>query len=324
MVPARAEAFDHRKRSAAGCLCCGSERLTRTVQPVSGFLAARAWDGKPEITQLLRCETCGLRFFERGMDDAEAEHFYLGYRDANYQRHRQSWEPFYTLRRHASLVAWSDAPVRRENLRRSLVAATAPQRFASVLDHGGSRGQMLAGIDAGRKAVFDPAAEPAIEGVETFSRATDLPGGWSLVLSCQVLEHISNPAAYLRHLHGLLSDDGWLYLEVPNEQWLPAAGPEAWRTGMLRTLLQVDAFLIAADMFCTVCRIKLGRLPPLGFVAMREHLNYFTARALSALLATTDFHVEACGIDDGGQLFAVARKYATGATRTRNTASTSA
>ena len=68
---------------------------------------------------------------------------------------------------------------------------------------------------------------------------------------------------------------------------------------------------MAADLLCTACRIKLERLPPFGFVAMREHMNFFTAASLRAMLAGNGFAVDFCGINRAGQLFAVARKFAT-------------
>lgn len=311
MAPATPEAFDHRRRAAAGCLCCGSRRLRREAQLISGFLAQRAWQGRPELTELVSCEDCGLRFFERGLDDREAARYYLGYRDAAYQRSRQAWEPFYTPARHAATLAWSDSTARIDTLRHSLARAAAPLSVGSVLDHGGDHGHMLAAIDADRKAVFDPSGSRPVAGLEGFSNQNDLPGGWNMLLCCQVLEHISFPAGYLHDIQGLLADDGWLYVEVPNEQWRPAPGGEGWRKALLQALRHWRPLLIAADALSTACRIKFGRLPPLGFIAMREHLNYFTAESLTALLERNGFRVEVCGIDNGGQLFAVARKFAT-------------
>lgn len=303
------EAFDHRRRSVVGCLCCGSHRLDREVQLVSGFLAERAWQGRSELTELVRCKDCGLRFFERGMSDVEVARYYHGYRDAEYQRTRHKWEPFYTAGQHAALLAWSDSAFRRDNLRHSLSRAGAPQFFNSVLDHGGSQGHMLAAVAATRKAVFDPSGRPAVEGVESYSRHVDLPSEWSLILSCQVLEHTSSPAAYIEHILSLLDSEGWLYIEVPNESWRPAIGGEARRKQVLKTLLRFRPLLIAADVLCTVLRVKYRRLPPLGFIAMREHLNYFTPKSLTALLQGQGFTVKTCGIDNGGQLFAVAQKF---------------
>ena len=311
MAPATPETFDHRRRSAAGCLCCGSRRLHREVQLISGFLAQRAWQGRPELTELVSCEDCGFRFFERGLDDAEVARYYDGYRDAEYQRTRHKWEPFYTSAQHAVTLAWSASAARLDNLRHSLAQAQAPAHVGAVLDHGGGHGHLLTAIDADRKAVFDPSGSPPAMGRESYSREADLPGGWNMLLCCQVLEHISCPSHYLQGLHGLLADDGWLYAEVPNEQWRPAPGGEERRKALLQALLLWRPLLIAADVMCTVCRIKLGRLPPLGFIAMREHLNYFTTKSLTAVLARNGFHVAACDIDKGGQLFAVARKSAT-------------
>ncbi len=58
---------------------------------------------------------------------------------------------------------------------------------------------------------------------------------------------------------------------------------------------------MVADLLAS--RIKLGRLPQFGFVAMREHL-VFTSESLRAIL-------DSCDINRAGQLFAVARKFAT-------------
>ncbi|MCM2305851.1 MAG: class I SAM-dependent methyltransferase [Sulfuritalea sp.] len=320
MPTTAADPFDHHRRSAAGCLCCGNESLLYETQIVSGFLAARAWGGPPEITRLAACPACGLRFFDRGLSDAEAERYYRAYRDAEYVRARWRWEPFYTSTQHAALLAWSSSAPRIEALREALAQSNAPHCFASALDHGGDRGHMLTAVNANRKAVFDPSTCATLPGIERYSDDATLPGAWDLILSCQVLEHVSAPDVYLRKIGGLLAESGWLYLEVPAENWRPAPGSEALRAAWLRQMLRCRPLLMAADLLCTASRIKLGRLPPLGFVAMREHLNYFTADALNAILTNNGFTIDACGINRAGQLFAVARKFATSQDRIGNTA----
>ncbi len=79
-------------------------------------------------------------------------------------------------------------------------------------------------MEADRKAVHEPSACAAAQGIERYDNAARLPGEWGLILNCQVLEHVSAPATYLRDIAALLADSGWLYLEVPNEQWHPAPG----------------------------------------------------------------------------------------------------
>lgn len=300
--------FDFCRRSADGCLCCGRANLRHETQLISGFLAQRAWGGKPETTRLAHCDACGFRFFERGLNDVEAERYYRGYRDAEYVRSRRCWEPFYTRTQHTVQVAWSRSAQRTDALRKALAQSSAPSHFGCVLDHGGNEGHMLAGVTADRKAVFDPSGCPTLPGIGRYAEADNLPSGWDLILSCQVLEHISSPAGYLHQMAALLGDQGWLYIEVPSETWRPASEAGRLRNAFLRWLIRWRPLLIAADVICTVSRIKFGRLPPLGFVAMREHLNYFSIEALTALLSNSGFSIDSSGINDAGQIYAVARK----------------
>jgi hypothetical protein len=60
------------------------------------------------------------------------------------------------------------------------------------LDFGGGPGKMLADIDAEEKAVFDVVADPRGKGVRHFSSLQDLGSKWDLVLSCQVVEHLTD------------------------------------------------------------------------------------------------------------------------------------
>ena len=311
MSTAAPERVDHLRRSAFGCLCCGSMDLQFETQIVSGFLAARAWGGPPQLTQLATCPFCSFRFFDRGLSDAETARYYSGYRDAEYVSARWGWEPFYTQGQHAALLAWSESPLRQKALREVLAGSKAPAHFVSVLDHGGDQGHMLGAVEASRKAVFDPSSRATLPGIDRYTDVATLPGNWDLILSCQVLEHVSSPVAYLNELGTLLAEAGWLYIEVPTENWRPAPGSPGFRTAWLRFLLRWRPLLIAADVLCTVSRIKFGRLPPLGFVAMREHLNYFSTDALAAVLRSSGFVISTCGINGAGQLYAVARKFVT-------------
>ncbi|RDE51424.1 MAG: class I SAM-dependent methyltransferase [Candidatus Accumulibacter meliphilus] len=305
------EIVDYRQRSIVGCLCCGNQQLRHETQIVSGFLAARAWGGPPQATQLAYCGACGFRFFDCGLSAIETARYYRGYRNPEYLATRRRWEPFYTPRQHAAQVEWSRSTQRIDALREALAGSAAPRHFVSALDHGGNEGHMLAAVAADRKAVFDPSGCATLDGIEAFSDANLLPGGWDLILSCQVLEHVSAPAQYLRDLAALLADGGLLYVEVPAEAWRPAPGSRKLRDACLRLLLRNRPLLIAADVLCTASRIKLGRLPPLGFVAMREHLNYFTTESVQALLCNSGFVIDASGINSTGQIFALARKTTT-------------
>lgn len=309
------EVAHRRIRSTDGCLCCGNAELIRTDQVVSGFLARRAWGGSPEIIKLAECLRCGFRFFERGLSAEESERYYRGYRNHEYQRQRQRWEPFYTPGRHAAVEAWAEQPDRIANLRQALARSNTPAEFRSALDHGGGRGQMLAAVEAARKAVFDPSGEFTLPEIEHHTREPEIPGGWHIALCCQVLEHVSDPLAYLRRVAGLLAADGWLYVEVPPENWTLATTGSR-RLQWLSALCRVPPLMMAIDMLSAASRIRRGRIPAWGVLSMREHINFFTVAALNRLLERAGFDVVASGVDAADQSYAVARKSVTGRPRT--------
>ncbi len=299
---------DERDRTGAGCLCCGNRVLRRETTVVSGFLAQRAWQGEPGLTALAFCDACGFRFFARGLSPQEGASLYQGYRDAEYFRARNSWEPFYTRAQHEAVVAWSRGADRATALRSTLARAGLPARFDYVLDHGGNAGHMLRGVDAGIKVVFDPSGCEALPGITRVSDPAGIPPRCDLFLSCQVLEHVSDPRGYLAHAASLCAEGGYLYVEVPDEMWTNAVLHGPWRDAWLKFLLRHHRLLILTDMLSTGCRVKLGFLPPLGFNPMREHLNYFTIRALDSILPGCGFEIVLSGHRGAGLIFAVARK----------------
>ncbi|MBK6906781.1 MAG: methyltransferase domain-containing protein [Rhodocyclaceae bacterium] len=297
----------HLDRTNAGCLCCGEPALQRETAVISGFLAERAWQGPPTLTQLVTCPRCSFRFFARGLGDDEADNLYHGYRNPDYLSQRQRWEPFYTDRLHQAVLAWSQSSVRIDDLRATLNQAGLPNRWRYALDHGGSGGHLLQAIHAERKVVFDPSGYPTLAGVEVARDATRIPGNCDLLLSCQVLEHISDPFAYLRALADVCSPDAWLYIEVPDETWASHCLPGRLRDRWLGWLVRQRRLLILADFYSTGFRTQRGFVPPYGFVSLREHLNFFSAAALDTLLQRVGLRCVAAGINGAGQRYAIAR-----------------
>lgn len=292
-------------RGQHGCLCCGDASLARETTIVSGFLAERAWNGVPEITALLQCKSCGFRFFERDLSDSETSNLYRNYRNADYFAVRNRWEALYTAHQHQAVIAWSHSAARSVELQRLLVGTGVPAQVDYALDHGGDGGQLLQAIEAKKKVVFDLSGTPAIQGVSAVSEATHIPPACDLLLSCQVLEHVANPRQYLTDLTRCCADNAYLYIEVPNEQWSNHVWPGRIRDLWLRFLLRHYLLLKCADAISTACRIKFKFLPPLGFIPMREHLNYFTQRSLIALLRLSGFSIVQSGYTMSNQLFAI-------------------
>jgi hypothetical protein len=295
-------------RTQGGCLCCGSRTLSRETTLASGFLAERAWNSVPKLTAIVFCDACGFRFFERGLSTEEADRLYQGYRDQEYFRTRNKWEPFYTRAQHEAVQAWARNPDRAAGLRKTLEKAGLPTQFRYALDHGGNAGHMLREVDAAQKVVFDPSGCETLPGITAVSDPASVPPQCDLFLSCQVLEHVSDPGSYLHQAVALCAEGAYLYIEVPDEQWSNRVLHGPLRDAWLKFLLRHHRLLILADTVSTGCRVKFGFLPPLCFIPMREHLNYFTIQSLDAILLATGVQIVLSGRNDEGQLFAIARK----------------
>lgn len=293
------------------CLCCASTAVKTESSIVSPFFAYRAWQGESIPTRIAFCTHCGFRLFDHDLSVDEATRYYRDYRNEDYFRDRRRFEPFYTRKAHRRIATWLNSVERRTALCSALDAAGAPNCFRATLDHGGSDGGLLTGIDADRKAVFDPSGSPTVAGVKSIADEATIHQEWDLVISCQVLEHVHDPGATLRRLHNVLTPGGWLYVEVPDEIWRNHSGHGHVRDAWLRWLLKHPRLVIAADTLSTACRITFGILPPMGFVPMRERLNYFTHEALKALVRNSDFSVLTAGVNAAGQIFVIARKSAT-------------
>lgn len=300
--------MEHLKRSLKGCLCCGDSRLQAEGTVVSSFLAKRAWDGKPELTSVMFCNRCGFRFYDRGLSESEGNRYYQGYRDQSYFKDRNRHEPFYTKRAYQGDTAWMASSGRRLALARALEQAGAPKTFRAALDYGGGTGQMLLDVDAGKRAVFDVSGGRTEDGVEWIGSQEKLGSDWDLVLSCQVLEHLSDPFSSVEFIAGIMSKGGWFYAEVPDQHWSNPARNGAVRQAWLSWIVDKPLILVAADTISTAFRIKCGFLPPLGFIPMREHLNYYTEKALNALLQRAGLAVKWSGKNLENAICAVATR----------------
>ena len=297
----------HLQRGAQGCLCCGSAELVKTASVVSPFLASRAWGGEPEPTALYFCVNCGFRFYARGITMEEAARYYTNYHDEEYYRLRNHFEPFYTRKVHMGTHAWMSQADRHHALWQILRPANAPEFFRSALDYGGGSGFMLECVNAARKAVFDLSGETPVIGMEVFSCRENIQETWELLLSSHVLEHLSDPLDHLRDIASLLEPNGWVYAEVPSQHWKNYSAPLAMQEAWIRWLCGKPWMLKAWDVLSTGVRVKLGKLPPFGFVPMREHVNFFTADALRNLLSRAGFQVVHQGRNPEGNHCIVAR-----------------
>jgi SAM-dependent methyltransferase len=132
---------------------------------------------------------------------------------------------------------------------------------------------------------------------------------FDLVLLCEVLEHLSDPSGTLVGVAAHVRPGGLLYVTVPNREFplgdIPAGG---WYPAYLQLILRNRWTTLAADFWSTGVRAKLGRVPPLGFVKMHEHINFFDPASLSVMLRRAQLDVLACEPYGKGGLVALGRR----------------
>jgi len=210
------------------CPACDGADLASSPAVLMPFVAARALGQEPvEITAAwglrdlrpgmaytlchsLQCRACGLLFLDLRFTKAQMAALYHGYRDAEYTRQREHFEPGY-----AATVAQD------YTCRHAYIAAVEqwlqPRLPAHprVLDWGGGDGSNTPFLGRGAVQVHDisgaPLAAGAVRAEGSGARADDL------VVCMQVLEHVAEPLALLQEILPAMGPATLLYLEVPHE-----------------------------------------------------------------------------------------------------------
>ena len=254
---------------------------------VSAFLARRALLGTPEPVELARCSACEHAWSLRGLSGQEAARLYTGYRGEAYFAARHAVEPWYTRAVNGAIGSESAMQGRRQVLADALAAAavkSGPRPQGRCLDFGGDRGQMLKNLPDADKFVHEVSGVQLDPWARRLDSLESEAGRFDLVLNCQVLEHVNDPLSALRETTAMARRGGWLYVEVPDERWRSLwARPGRLRERWLKAVARSTRAAIAVDFVSTACRVKLGWIPPLGFWAMREHINFFSPRSLELL-----------------------------------------
>ena len=283
----------------SACDCCGSEELDLWPALVAPFIAEFVLDARPELCELAECRRCGFRFFDRRFDASEVERLYGNYRGDGYFAVRHHHEPWYTRRFNDAFAQDGRMIAERQAQLLSFVGAcSSPLSLERVLDFGGDRGQLIPSqIGRNRRVVYDLSDAPPVAGVEKIVDPHLLePGNFDLAILTGVLEHVSRPRELLREVATLVDRDrGVLFVQVPWERIALDLVPRGeLYARYLRALARAPRLGRLVDLWSTACRVKLGVAPPLGFVKLHEHLNFFDDRSLRALLVASGLRVARC------------------------------
>jgi SAM-dependent methyltransferase len=242
-------------------------------------------------------------FFEDRYEPRESSALYANYRNNEYFAARHRWEPWYSRSINDGLGSDDDLAPRRSEFLRMVAKYSGNGELETVLDYGGDRGQLLAGAPGEKHYVFDISgvrAEPGIIQIDDPSELATLR--FDLLCLCEVLEHVSAPQDTLSEVISLVRPGGLLFVTVPNREFPIADIPGGnWYRGYLNAILKSRVITIALDFWSTVWKVKFGRVPPLGFAKMHEHINFFDPASLRTILEHHRLSVLECNTFSAGR-----------------------
>lgn len=267
---------------------------------VAPFLAHFAVGQPPFLCKLLECSDCSFRFFNVRLTPEEVDRLYSEYRGERYFAERHRWEFWYSRKVNSGISGDpKEIADRMAALEKLALPHVDREKVGTVLDYGGDRGQFIPHSLGTDKYVFELSDAVPVEGVTRIATHAELEGRqFDFVMVLCVLEHCSDPANVLEQLRSNLHPGSYLCVTVPHERYgVGFAGNGSLYRGYLNALLHVPPALVAVDFYSTAARVRLGHIPPLGFVKCHEHLNFFNQKSMAALLERTGFEIIDSKID---------------------------
>lgn len=280
------------KRSS-DCPSCGARGELAAHAVVAPWACELMGVDGYESSELMDCPQCGLSFFTQRYEDDDMAGLYSQYRTGAYLSARQRWEPWYRSGINDAFEPSSAATAQRvQFLEDVLRGACGEREWSLIVDVGGDAGQFFPRGQVGRRVLIDPSNKPLPVGVERAASLSELGSAPDLVVIAHVLEHVTDPVSLLAEVHGVLADDGRLYVEVPTDRPRTTARQTTDKHAQrVQRLARHRVPFVAADFASGVSR--QFRVPlPSSVIKQSEHINFFSPGSMTALLREAGFEVE--------------------------------
>ena len=248
------------------------------------------------LSEYCCCSNCGLHFFSKSFSKSQLAKMYSHYRDQEYQKNRQRYEPWYTKKFNSAIG--NDEKIialRRENLLNLVNFAVAEKKINPpqvLVDWGGDRGQFIPPFPSlTKKFVYEVSDALPVEGVERIKSVNEVklveP---DFLMLCHVLEHDHLARETLALISNLMLRESVLYLEIPDDRIsvFPKPGTHVkFRNFLLR---HRTAFIVVDAYSLFTLRI-LGKRFPFQILKQSEHVNFFCQESILKLTNQCGFEV---------------------------------
>jgi hypothetical protein len=168
------------------------------------------------------CDTCSFYSTWNEIPECSLSALYKDYRSDSYNNEREKYEPGYTKNIAQFIGGLEESESRNYALNEYLSKIGMHTSFKvkeirKALDWGGADGRFLPDFSSNcDRNVFEISSISPIKGVARIAKLNE-DMRFDYIQLAHVLEHMSNPLRFMNEVVKHLSDDGYLYLEVPLE-----------------------------------------------------------------------------------------------------------
>ena len=158
-----------------------------------------------------QCQNCQFLFSDMRFDDEEMGLLYEGYREENYSKIRDFYEPGY-IERNKVIQAQIKYIKDIENFLSDLGV------YKTLLDWGGDEGLNTPFSHTNQKFIYDISGKKVLDSFVSICYEDLSNYNYDLIICSNVLEHVSYPQHLLKQISEHMSPDTVLYIEVPYEK----------------------------------------------------------------------------------------------------------
>ena len=230
--------------------------------------------------------------------DCQLKRMYSHYRDKEYQKNRQRYEPWYTEKFNNAIGNDPETiELRRKNLFLLVHNAANEGKINSpkvVVDWGGDKGQFIPDFpNLTKRLVFEVSNSVPIEGVARTDLIDEVKlARPDLVLLCHVLEHDHGAREVIHQLSQLMIKESVLYIEIPEDR-SPIVPRTKRNSALLSVLLRHRIAFIVFDAYSLFTIRVLGKKLPFQFLKQSEHVNFFCRESIVKVTQEYGFEVVA-------------------------------